>query len=100
MSRKDKIQYLLISHLLEEGHIQLALPDGMVIELGTLREDKHGDLVKTKNYSWLIASQKNREVSIDSYNMGLRFNDNNTKIILEDESEDLDGRQIRTFNVI
>ncbi len=38
MSRKDKIQHLLISHLLEEGTIQLALPDGMVVELGILKE--------------------------------------------------------------
>ena len=59
MSRKDKIQHLLISHLLEEGTIQLTLPDGMVVELGILKEDKYGDLVKTANYSWIIATQKN-----------------------------------------
>lgn len=100
MLRKDKIQHLLISHLLEEGNIKLNLPDGMVLELGILKEDKYGDLVKTKNYCWLIASQNDREVSIDSYNLGLRFDDSNTKVILEDESEECDGRQVRTFSVI
>lgn len=100
MQRKDKIQHLLISHLLEEGTIQLALPDGMVVELGILKEDKYGDLVKTNNYSWVIATQKDREVSMDSYNLGLRYNTDNGKIILEDESEIDNGRNMRTFSVI
>jgi hypothetical protein len=100
MSRKDKIQHLLISHLLEEGTIQLSLPDGMVVELGILKEDKYGDLVKIDNYSWVIATQKEREVSMDSYNLGLRYNTDNGKIILEDESEIDNGRHMRTFSVI
>lgn len=100
MSRKDKIQHLLISHLLEEGTIQLSLPDGMVVELGILKEDKYGDLIKTNNYSWVIATQKDREVSMDSYNLGLRYNTDNGKIILEDESEIDNGRNMRTFSVI
>ncbi len=100
MSRKDKIQHLLISHLLEEGNIQLALPDGMVVELGILKEDKHGGLSKFNDYCWLIASQRDREVSMDSYNLGLRFNQDNGKIILEDESEMDNGRNVRSFSVI
>jgi len=101
MSRKDKIQHLLISHLLEEGNIQLALPDGMVVELGILKEDRYGDLAKVDNYCWMIASQRDREVSMDSYNLGLRFNENNGKIILEDEHEVMnDGQNFRSFSVI
>ena len=97
MSRKDKIQHLLISHLLEEGNIQLALPDGLVVELGILKEDKIGDLVKTNDYCWLIASQRDREVSIDSYNLGLRFDESNGKIIIEDEAND---DHVRSFCVV
>jgi len=100
MSRKDKIQYLLVSHLLKEGHIQLTLPDGMVVELGTVMEDRYGQLTKTDNYCWIIASQKDREVSMDSYNLGLKYTDDNGKVILENDLESVNGRPIRTLNVI
>ncbi len=100
MSRKDKIQHLIISHLLDVGHIQLTLPDGMVVELGINKEDKNGKLKATDDYCWVIASQKQREVSIDSYNLGLRFNDDNGKMILEDSAELYDGKKVRCFNVI
>lgn len=100
MTRKDKIQYLLISHLLEEGNIELTLPDGMVVELGILKEDKSGNLSKTDNYCWLIASQRDREVSMDSYNLGLKFCDEKGKIIFEDSSEIEDGKQQRVVNII
>ena len=97
MTRKDKIQHLLISHLLEEGTIQLSLPDGMIVELGILKENKYGDLVKMNDYAWVIASQKDREVSIDTYNLGLKYNSDNGKVMLDDESE-IDG--IRSLSVI
>ncbi len=100
MSRKDKIQQLLITHLLEEGAIQLSLPDGMLVELGIVKENKHGDLMKVDNYSWIMATQKDREVSMDAYNLGLRYNSDNGKIILEDQSEIEDGRNMRSFSVI
>ena len=51
-----KIQQLLITHLLEEGHIELALPDGMKVELGILKE-KRGELYLADGYSWAIVSQ-------------------------------------------
>ena len=100
MTRKDKIQHLLISHLLEEGCIQLTLPDGMVVEVGILKEGKNGDLEKTDDYCWLIAQQKEREVSMDTYNLGLKFKDHNGKFIFEDSSEMENGRKVRSFNVL
>jgi hypothetical protein len=99
MTRKDKLQHLLISHLLEEGHVTLKLPDGMVLEVGILKEGRDGDLHKIDNYCWLIASQKDREVSIDSYNLGLKFSDDTSKIIFEDAVEE-DGCNVRTFSVV
>lgn len=92
MTRKDKIQHLLITHLLEVGFIKLALPDGMQIELGILKEDKYGDLKKKDDYCWVIASQKEREVSIDSFNLGLRYNEEIGKMIVEDVRE-VNGEQ-------
>lgn len=100
MDRKDKIQHLVITHLLDEGHLTLNLPDGMILEIGILKEDKRGDLKRTDDYCWLIASHREREVSIDSYNLGLRFKNDNAKIILEDSIESEDGTEMRRFNVI
>ena len=62
MTRKDKIQHLLITHLLQEGEIELALPDGLRLELGITRENRHGDLEKCSDYCWLVASQQKRSV--------------------------------------
>ena len=45
MNKKNKIQQLLITHLLEEGSIELKLPDGMVLELGITKE---GDRKSTR----------------------------------------------------
>lgn len=95
MDRRDKIQYLLMTHLLEKGHIKLNLPDGMTLELGIVQEDKQGDLVKTDDYSWLIASQKNRTVSMDSFNFGLRYAAETDKILFEEETVDQEGMKMK-----
>jgi len=99
MTRKDKLQYLLISHLLDEGHITLKLPDGMVLEVGIIKEGRDGDLQKVDDYCWLIANQRDREVSIDSYNLGLKFSDDTSKIIFEDATEE-DGVNVRSLSVV
>jgi hypothetical protein len=95
MDRVGKIQCLLMTHLMEKGYIELKLPDGMVLELGIVQEDKHGKMVKTDGYSWLIATQKEREVFMDSYNLGLRYVDEDGKIVIEDNMERKDGQPIR-----
>ena len=100
MTRQDKIQHLLITHLMAEGSITLVLPDGLVVEMGIVKEGENGKLQKIDNYAWMIASQNDREVSIDSYNLGLRFKDNLGKIILEDSTESSNGKKMRCFNVI
>lgn len=99
MCKQAKIQQLLLSHLSDEGHIQLRLPDGMILELGVVAEGKYGQLEKQDNYCWAIVSQKNREVSIDSFNLGLRFCGDN-KIILEDSAFNKDGVEYKTLDVI
>ena len=100
MSRKNRIQNLLISHLLERGSIAITLPDGMVLELGITQEGKDGSLVKQDNYCWVIASQKDRIASIDSYNLGLRFGDNDNKIIFRDSSVNEDGEKMCVLNIV
>ena len=100
MTKKDKIQHLLISYLLEEGSINLNLPDGMSLEIGIVKKKKNGALSIEEDYCSLTAIQKDREVSIDSYNFGLKFNDDNGRIILEDRSDLINGAKRRSFTVI
>ena len=88
MDRKDKIQHLLISHLMEEGTIKINLPDGMVLEIGVVKEGRKGILEINPDYCWLIATQKNREVSIDTYNLGLSFPNEKDKVIVDDDVEE------------
>lgn len=99
MTGRDKIQHLLIMHLLKEGEISLYLPDGMEIQLGIIKENKEGAMEKVDDYCWLIAEQKNRTVSMDSYQFGLRFHDD-TKWLCEDSTLDDDGQSVRIFTVV
>lgn len=100
MTKKDKIQHLLISYLLQEGSIKLNLPDGMSLEIGIVKEDKNGKLSIEEDYCFLTATQKSREVAIDSYNFGLKFDDDNGRIIIEDKIDLTDGTKKRSFTVI
>lgn len=100
MKKKEKIQYLLVKHLLEDGEITLLLPDGMVLNIGITQEGKDGDLHKVPDYCWLLADQHDRTVAIDSYNLGLRFEDKEDKLVLEDSTEDGVGRKFTHLDVV
>jgi len=97
---KQKIQALLISHLIKHGHIDLRLPDGMIVEIGIDQEGSNGSLVKKDDYCWVIASQGNRATTIDSFNLGLRFEDDDKKLIFEDKFVDGEGVDVRRLDVI
>jgi hypothetical protein len=99
MTNKDKIQQLLVTYLLKEGSIKLKLPDGITLEVGIVKEGKDGTLKLLDNYCWLIASQKDREISIDSYNLAMRYKDENDKVILEDNAENENGDKMRIFSI-
>lgn len=95
---KSKVQEVFISHLLKEGQVQLLLPNNMILEVGITQENRFGDLEKNPNYCWVIASQNGREVSIDEYNLGLRYEDD--KVICEHQSVSQDGENIKILDVI
>jgi hypothetical protein len=97
---KQKIQSLLISHLLQHGHIDLRLPDGMILEIGIDQEGSNGSLVKKDDYCLVIASQGNRATTIDSFNLGLRFEDDENKLVYEDRFTDDGGEKVRRLDVI
>lgn len=98
--KTNKIQALVINHLLKHGHIQLKLPDNVVLEIGITEEDENGRFTKSEDYCWVIAQKDNRAACIDSYNLGIRFEDEEKNIVLDDTFIDSDGVSIRQVNVV
>lgn len=96
----SKIQSGLIKHLLKHGHVQILLPDGMELEIGITQEEQDGRLVKKDDYCWVIATHKGRSTSIDPYNMGLRFSEDEKTLILEDNFYDCNGDKIKRLDVV
>ena len=97
--KTNRIQALLINHLTKYGTIQLALPDNMVLEIGITAETDHG-VEKIDDYCWVITKRDNKVACIDSYNLGIRFNDEDKNIVLDDSFTDSDGMQVRQLSVV
>lgn len=97
---KNKIQCLLVTHLLKHGQISLLLPDGVTLEIGLTQENNEGELMVEPEYCWVIASQKDRSVCFDSYNMGLKFADDENILVFEDKFKDDNGDFVRRLDVI
>lgn len=96
---QGNVQQAFISFLLQEGHVELVLPNNMVLEVGITQENEKGDLEKIPDYCWVIATQKDRSVLIDKYNLGLRYQNEN-KMIHEYEAVSSDGQNIKMLDVI
>ena len=87
MNRKDKIQYLFITHLLKEGRIKLMLPDGITLEVGITKEGRDGFLEKCPDYCWVNTSQHERSAFIDSYNLSLGYPADEDKFVYVDQND-------------
>jgi hypothetical protein len=97
---QNKIQSLLVTHLLKHGQIEIKLPDGVILEIGVTQLTENGQLIKKDDYCWIIASRENRSASMDSYNMGLRFEDDKDIIVFEDRFVDQKGETVRRLDVV
>ena len=100
MSSKNKIQSLIVTHLLKHGQIEIKLPDGVVLEIGVTQEGKDGELEMKDDYCWVITTQGKRSTCMDSYNMGLRFEDTKDIIVFEDQFIDQKGECVRRLDVV
>jgi hypothetical protein len=96
----NKIQSLLITHLTKHGTIQLKLPDNMTIEIGITAEKENGGIEKIQDYCWVIAKRDNKATCLDSYNIGIRFDDEENNIVLDDTFTDSDGVHVRQLSVV
>jgi hypothetical protein len=96
---KNRIQRLLVEYLLKEGALELSLPSGMVLELGVTQENRYGDQEITPDYCWVVASQRNRSVSIDRYNLGLRYQGDREMVCQQSVLND-DGTSVNILDVL
>ena len=97
-SYAQKIQALLIAHLLSQGEISLLLPDGVKLEIGITKEGKNGTEI-SNDYCFVKTSREGRSALLDTYNLSLQYNDENM-IVCFDNSIDEDGTQIRRLEVV
>lgn len=72
-STGGKVQQMFTELLMREGAIELVLPNGMVLEVGVTQENRYGDLEKIPDYCWVVVSHKDRSISMDNYNLGIRY---------------------------
>lgn len=96
---RNKLQRLFVEYLMKEGTLQLSLPNGMVLEVGVTQENKYGDQEITPDYCWIVASQKNRSVCIDRYNLGLRFS-GESEMVCEHSVLNEDGTSLKILDVV
>jgi hypothetical protein len=99
-AKTRKLQYLLINQLLEEGSVQLILPDGVTLEIDILQEDKNGEMKKTDNYCSIVASRQGKKAILDSFNLSLQYEQDDDIMVFEHETCDFKGRIVKSFDVV
>lgn len=97
MNSKDKIQHMLIMHLLKEGHIDLTLPNNMRLAVGITQEGKDGCQEITNDYCSITASHGDRETFLDSYGLEMKFSDG---YVVQDDMFTEEGNHINFVDVI
>lgn len=97
---KNKIQSMIVEHLMKHGQIELLLPDNVTLEIGITQENQTGKFVKKNNYCWVMASREDRTACIDSFNLGLRFADEKAALILDDTIINQYGEHVRRLDVV
>ena len=98
--KKNKIQSMVIEHLMKHGQLEILLPDGVKLEIGMTQESKEGRIVKRDDYCWVITSREGRATNLDAYNMGLRFSADEKSLVFEEELIDSNGDNIRRLDVV
>lgn len=96
----NKIQALLINHLQKHGMLRLLLPDGIILEIGTNQVDNSGELINVDNYCWIIASKEDKMAVLDSYNLGLRYNDNSKALVFDEVVINDEGEKVRKLDIV
>lgn len=95
----SKVQRLFVELLMKEGALELALPNGMILEVGVTQENREGDLEIIPDYCWIVASQKGRSISMDNYNLGIRYS-GDKEMVCEYSMLSDDGTNINVLDIV
>jgi hypothetical protein len=95
----SKIQRMFVELLMKEGTLELALPNGMTLEIGVTQENELGDLEVVQDYCWIVASQKGRSISMDNYNLGIRYS-GDKEMVCEYSLLSDDGTNINILDLV
>jgi len=98
-SYAQKIQALLIAHLMNQGQIDLLLPDGVRLEIGITQEGKNGPEI-SDDYCYVKSSRQDKSALLDTYNLVLEYSDRNKTMICMDNTVDAEGREIRRLEIV
>lgn len=102
MTRTDKIQHLLITQLKKSGVVEIILPDGINLKIGITEMDQEGNVVinQDDDYCWITANRLDKSILLDSFNLGLSFNDDPRTIVFEDINTNEIGEPIKTLEIV
>lgn len=101
MSSKKNIQTLLIKHLIDEGHVELILPDGVRIEIGVTQEDNKGNVVNCiEDYCYVTVKRENVAFLVDSYAACLQYIEEKDTMLVEDSTVGRDGQLVKRLDII
>lgn len=99
-SNAKRIQYLVTKHLLECGSITLKLPDNVVLEIGITQEGKHGEEI-VDDYCFVKATRHNNSTLLDTYNLGIQYEDDQHKLVCFDNVLDKEsGRNLKRLDIV
>lgn len=99
-AKARKLQYLLIKALMETGSVELALPDGITLEIGIVQEDEFGQKKKSDDYCYVVATRAGKSTILDTYNLGVQFEPDEYTIVCEEEGVDDSGILVRKLEVV
>lgn len=99
-AKARKLQCLLITELLKSGSVELILPDGIKLEIGILQQDQFGNLSKSDDYCYVVATREGKTTLLDSYNLGVQYESEDDTIVFEDEVVDVNGKSLNTLDVV
>lgn len=98
-SKAKKIQHLLTTHLLDNGAINLLLPDGVQLQIDITKETKHGFEI-SDDYCFVKASRDGNSTMLDTYKAELQFEDRENTIICVDSTTDETGKKMKRLEII
>jgi hypothetical protein len=98
-SKAKRIQHLLTKHLLGCGKISLLLPDGVSLEIGIVKDTKHGEEI-SDDYCYVQAKREGNSTLLDTYKAELTCIDRDNAIVCMDTTIDENGNRVKRLEIV